>query len=92
MPDYLLGSLELMWWVPKMVLGATFDSYGFTWLLSLPTCGGGCGWASLLPALSWGLRPLDEGSELLGRRCLIPLYCSEQRRLSRGCDAPSLDF
>jgi hypothetical protein len=41
MPDYLLGSLELMWWVPKMVLGATFDSYGFTWLLSLPTCGGG---------------------------------------------------
>jgi hypothetical protein len=33
----------------------------FTWLLSLPRAGR-CGWASLLPAPSYGLQPSDEGT------------------------------
>jgi hypothetical protein len=39
LPDVLLGSRALMWWVPGMVLGAAFASPSFTWLLSLLTWG-----------------------------------------------------
>jgi hypothetical protein len=35
----LLGSQVLMWQVLGIVLGASFASFGFAWLLSLPTWG-----------------------------------------------------
>jgi hypothetical protein len=55
-----------------MVLGDVASRHGFTWLLSLPMWGH-CGWASLPPAPSYSLQPLDEGTWPLARRCVVPL-------------------
>jgi hypothetical protein len=63
--------LTLRSMMPGMVLRDVVLRRCFTWLLRLPTWGY-CGWASLLPAPSYGMRPSDEGTGPPARHCLIP--------------------
>jgi hypothetical protein len=63
----------------------------------LPLCcwgGGGPsrGWATLPPAPSYGLQPLDEGTWHFVRKCLISSCCNRRWCLLRGCEARARIF
>jgi hypothetical protein len=72
--------------VLRTVLGAAMSGGALLGCYTFP-CVGQCGWASLFPALSYGLQASDGQSELPDRRCPIPSHCSGQWCLFREYDA-----
>jgi hypothetical protein len=71
-----LGSRALRWMVPwDGSWRCCFMALALLGCYAFPR-GYRCGWASIRPSPSYGLQPLDEGTWLPVRRCLVPSHYS----------------